>query len=306
MTDKRIIGSTRDLQILQLLSRFGIMNVGNLERWIMNDQKSGKRMLQRSLNRMRERGEVFCGRLPDGKPIYTITLKGIRILRSLGLPKWSRRISSVDHLRIMSAPRSEAKHRLLGCDFIHSASSNISYRLQLLGEIADDIECEFATEREIQSDQWRNRLVFAGKSGSLNRRKADGLIGIGNMDSGYEGFWVEIERTGKPERSFRRLIEALEGIPEAQRFYEGVTAQGAIVASPNVNFLKRIFNRLDAEDSDALKTTAFYLLVENEWEVWPSSGNSLLSLSNIYKRLLRDREMSLEASDQSVRQPQKK
>ena len=270
--DKRIIGQVREEKVLTLLARFGVLNQQILTAWIVPNKRTGARMIQRTLRRLLDRQEIVVHWTRDPMPVYGIARKGCRRLHSLDPVRWRNLRSSADFVRQSCMAYGHARHRLLGAGLIHSLYREFAQLQTKLSPEWDHLQVGFASEQDIVHRHEVTPLAKAGRS--AYGRRSDGIFGIGHSES-MEGYWIEIERSGKRTKQFEDMIQTFKMIAESATLADNVEVAGLIIASDRERFLRRVRNRLESEEHPVNDMTIYRLGGFLEWKRWPEDGKTL-------------------------------
>lgn len=274
--DNRLIGLEREVHILMYLARFRLLSSAILTAFLAEHHATGRRMIQRSLRRLLDRGEIVVNRTRDAIPVYGIAKRGAQRLRDLDMDRWMNIGSSVDFIRQACKPFGQANHRLMGAGLINQMWDEC---LDLRDEYEpywDDLSVAFATEEEIQRRPHESPLALAGIG--ANGRRADGVFAVGTEHE-MEGFLIEAERSNKPRRSFDRMISLITFVSESQTLGDRISANGCIIGSQSEKYLKAIHRRLEKDSHPAKECVIYRLGGPLEWQVWPENGKTIADLT---------------------------
>lgn len=199
--DGRLIARGRETQVLRSLARFGWLRTRDIaalcwNRWLpkpmalldlaaVNATKSGLRMAQRTLKRLRLQHKVISSQAPDGSIVYALAEAGARVLQEAG----GDAASGKDLVRGFSA--AFFRHRCIANE-VAIAAINQGFRV--------------STEREIAKGLW-----LGGEAGIFGKRP-DVVIRDGKRVT-----FCEVEKSRKKQAEYQALVRWLSRLLQLQQ-----------------------------------------------------------------------------------------
>ena len=199
--DGRLIARGRETQVLRSLARFGWLRTRDIaalcwNRWLpkpmapldlaaVNATKSGLRMAQRTLKRLRLQHKVISSQAPDGSIVYALAEAGARALQEAGVDA----ASGKDLVRGFSA--AFFRHRCIANE-VAIAAINQGFRV--------------STEREIAKGLW-----LGGEAGVFGKRP-DVVIRDGKRVT-----FCEVEKSRKKQAEYQALVRWLSRLLQLQQ-----------------------------------------------------------------------------------------
>jgi len=141
----------------------------------------------------------------------------------------------------------------------------------------DDLQCLYATEEEIRNHATESRIAHAGIG--FNNRRVDGVFVFGKPDK-IEGFPIEVERSGKPRASYRRMIDLIKAFSQYEYLDNHIEATGFIIASDNEKYLRAIYRRLEKDDHPAKHCVIYLYGGPLVWQTWPENGKTIADVGD--------------------------
>lgn len=243
---------------LCLLYDFGWLRSADLTALWPGTVAGARRMVQRTLRRLVEQRAVLTARLPNGVPVYALAQRGAERLRGLNAATFADARSGADLLRQL-APGGEWQHRCLCNELIIWG---------MLATAGSDYNVTWYSERAVLA----GRTPGGWGQAQFLHRRADGLAVVDDA----EVLWLEVERSNKPSRSHRRLMEAIRATAD-ELTHAGLHFTNVVLAATEERYLRRVRDQLAREaehDHRARDAAVCYLLHQGhaDFEPWPEGA----------------------------------
>jgi len=205
----REIARENEVAALHALNKFGWLPSRQLAAWLWPTRTQQVQMVRRTLNRLRQQGQLLVCTLPNGIPAYALSTSGAARLRERGVEAKSGK-----DLRL-----GRWQHRAI-CNWHCIVLRGMGY--------------EIFTEHEL----YTGRSLVANWHGKL----AD-VIGISSR-----GFrWVEVEHSRRRPSDMRKLLHLLIQAPLHPSYTHDMSLEGVELVTTDVTLTNAIAAALQKE-----------------------------------------------------------